>query len=236
MNMTDVDSQIARSSELINRVSDDYRQGRGKKRRINEAATRVKRVVIADTAIILAAILWGALLNPIGMGGFLIVLFALIVATLLFALLPAEGAPEPEKLAQVDLKALPRQTERWLDSQRPLLPAPAVRLADDIGVKLDMLAPQLATLKGNEPAAAEVRRLVGEQLPELIKGYHRVPQSLRTSTRNGKSPDAQLVDGLKLIDEEIAEMTAKLAEGDMNLLATRSRYLEIAYRDERGLD
>ena len=31
-------------------------------------------------------------------------------------------------------------------------------------------------------------------------------------------------------------MTAKLAEGDMNLLATRSRYLEIAYKDERGLD
>lgn len=233
--MTDVDSQIARSSELINRVSDDYRQGRGKKRRINEAATRVKRVVIADVAIILMAIGWG-FITPIGMGGALLVLLALIAATVIFALLPAEGAPAPEALGKVELKALPRQTERWLDAQRPLLPAPAVRLADDIGVKLDMLTPQLATLSDNEPAAAEVRRLVGEQLPELIKGYHRVPQSLRTSTRNGKSPDAQLVDGLKLIDAEIAEMTAKLAEGDMNLLATRSRYLEIAYKDERGLD
>lgn len=233
--MTDVDSQIARSSELINRVSDDYRQGRGKKRRINEAATRVKRVVIADVAIILMAIGWG-FITPIGMGGALLVLLALIAATVIFALLPAESAPAPEALGKVELKALPRQTERWLDAQRPLLPAPAIRLADDIGVKLDMLTPQLATLSDKEPAAAEVRRLVGEQLPELIKGYHRVPQSLRASTRNGKSPDAQLVDGLKLIDAEIAEMTAKLAEGDMNLLATRSRYLEIAYKDERGLD
>jgi len=233
--MTDVDRQLERSSELINRVSEDYRRGRGKKRRINEAATRIKRVVIADAAIILAAIVWGFIM-PIGMGGAMLVLLALVIATLVFALLPAEGAPAPEKLGQVELKALPRQTERWLDAQRPLLPAPAVRLADDIGVKLDMLAPQLATLSDNEPAAAEVRRLVGEQLPELIKGYHRVPQSLRASTRNGKSPDAQLLDGLKLIDEEIAEMTAKLAEGDMNLLATRSRYLEIAYKDERGLD
>jgi hypothetical protein len=232
--MTDVDRQLERSSELINRVSDDYRRGRGKKRRINEAATRIKRVVIADAAIILAALVWG-FIAPIGMGGAMLVLLALVMATVVFALLPAEGTPVPEKLAQVELKALPRQTERWLDAQRPLLPAPAVRLADDIGVKLDMLTPQLASLDEREPAAAEVRRLVGEQLPELIKGYHRVPQSLRTSTRNGKSPDAQLVDGLRLIDEEIGEMTAKLAEGDMNLLATRSRYLEIAYKDERGL-
>lgn len=233
--MTDVDSQIARSSELIHRVSDDYRRGRGKRRRINDAATRVKRIAIADSAIILAAIVWGVV-TPIGMGGAMLVLLALVIATTIFALLPAESAPAPETLGKVELKALPRQIERWLDAQRPLLPAPAVRLTDDIGVKLEMLAPQLATLGDNEPAAAEVRRLVGEQLPELIKGYQRVPQSLRASSRNGKSPDAQLVDGLRLIDEEIAEMTAKLAEGDMNLLATRSRYLEIAYKDERGLE
>lgn len=231
--MTDVDRQLQRSSELLGRVSEDNRRGRGRKRRVDEAATRIKRIAIADSAIIVAAIIWG-FISPIGMGGALIVLFALIVATLLFALMPAEGAPAPESLGKVELKALPRQTERWLDAQRPMLPAPAVRLADDIGVKLDMLAPQLATLDDNTPAAAEVRRLVGEQLPELVKGYQRVPESLRGSDRNGKSPDAQLVDGLKLIDEEIAEMTARLAEGDMNLLATRSRYLEIAYRDERG--
>jgi hypothetical protein len=234
--VTEVDRQVARSSELLGRVSEDNRHGRGKRRRIGEAATRVKRIAAADAAILLAALAWGFVIGPIGMGGAMLVLLALIVATILFASLPAEGAPAAEKLGQVELKALPRQTERWLDAQRPLLPAPAVRLADDIGVKLDMLAPQLSTLSDNEPAAAEVRRLVGEQLPELIKGYHRVPQSLRASTRNGKSPDAQLVDGLRLIDEEIAEMTAKLAQGDMNLLATRSRYLEIAYKDERGLD
>ena len=43
---------------------------------------------------------------------------------------------------------------------------------------------------------------------------------------------AAVAGGLKLIDEEIAEMTAKLAQGDLDSLATRGRYLEIKYRDD----
>jgi hypothetical protein len=105
-------------------------------------------------------------------------------------------------------------------------------LLDGIGVRLETLGPQLATLDEREPAAADVRRLVGEQLPELIKGYARVPQPLRGVQRNGKSPDAQLAEGLALIDQEIGEMTAQLAAGDMDQLATRGRFLEIKYRDD----
>ena len=44
-------------------------------------------------------------------------LLALVIATVVFALLPAESPPVPEKLGQVELKALPRQTERWLEAQ-----------------------------------------------------------------------------------------------------------------------
>lgn len=228
---SEVDRQVARSAELLGRVSTENRTGRGKRRRNRETATRIKRIAIAWGAIIVAAIAIG-MVTPIGMMGFFATLMALVAATILFALLPAEGSVAPERLAQVELKALPRQTERWLEAQRFALPAPAMRLADDIGVKLEALSLQLQTLDDREPAAVEVRRLVGEQLPELVKGYQRVPASLRTSERNGKSPDAQLIDGLKVIDEEIAEMTAKLAEGDLNQLATRTRYLEIAYKEE----
>jgi hypothetical protein len=99
-------------------------------------------------------------------------------------------------------------------------------------VRLETLAPQLATLDEREPAAAEVRKLIGEQLPELIKGYARVPEPLRGVDRNGKTPDAQLAEGLQLIDQEISQMSAQLAEGDLNLLATRGRFLEIKYRDD----
>ena len=81
-------------------------------------------------------------------------------------------------------------------------------------------------------AQVSLRKLVGEQLPEFLKGYARVPEPLRKVPRNGKTPDAELADGLKVIDAEIAEMTAKLAQGDLDSLSTRGRYLEIKYRDD----
>ncbi|MDB5706128.1 MAG: hypothetical protein JWN66_3244, partial [Sphingomonas bacterium] len=155
-----------------------------------------------------------------------------VITTLLLAFVSLEAPVTPEKLVEVPLKALPLKTEQWLETQRPALPAPAQTLLDGIGVRLETLAPQLAALDEREPAAAEVRKLVGEQLPELIKDYAKVPQPLRGVERNGKTPDAQLAEGLKLIEQEIGEMSAQLAEGDLNLLATRGRFLEIKYRDD----
>ena len=46
----------------------------------------------------------------------------------------------------------------------------------------------------------------------------------------GPSPDRQLCDGLSIIDDEISRMTRQLASGDIDLLATRGRYLELKYR------
>src|SRR3546814_7110202 len=90
-----------------------------------------------------------------------------------------------------------------------------------------MLGPHPAKLDDASPAASEVRKLIGDNLPELVKGYGRVPEPLRRVERNGKTPDQQLLDGLDVIDREIAQMTRQLAEGDLDLLATRGRYLPI---------
>ncbi|MFZ3483330.1 hypothetical protein QP045_08860, partial [Sphingomonas sp. 3-13AW] len=108
-------------------------------------------------------------------------------------------------------------------------------LTDSIGVRLDALSQQLGALDEREPAAAEVRKLVGEQLPELVRGYQRVPETLRRVERNGRTPDDQLIEGLKVIDEEIADMSRQLAQGDLDSLATRNRYLQIKYRDDETL-
>ena len=59
----------------------------------------------------------------------------------------------------------------------------------DIGVRLDQLAPQLQSLDDNDPAAREVRKLVGEHLPELINGYKRIPESLKRKEHGGKTPE-----------------------------------------------
>lgn len=230
--MTDIDRQIARSADLINRVDARSRRADRRRHRPNGLATRVARIAVADAAIIMAAIVFALAVMPIGLLGAVAVMGLLIATTIALAIFPLAVPPNPEKLREVPLKALPAQTERWLDTQRAALPAPAITLIDQIGVRLDTLAPQLATLGEDQPAATEVRKLVGEQLPEFIKGYTRVPPEFRRVERNGKTPDAQLIDGLKLIEAEIGEMTAQLAEGDLDQLATRGRYLEIKYRGD----
>lgn len=232
--MSSADDVIARAHETLERVSDRYRTGPGRRARQNDIGRRLTRAAIADGAILAIAVAFGLIVGPIGMFGFLAMVLAMIVATGVLLATPASAAPTPEKLRAVELKALPAQTGRWLDAQRPALPAPAVNLVDQIGLKLDALTPQLVGLDDTTPVAAEVRKLVGEQLPEFIKGYERVPQALRGVERNGKTPDQQLAEGLGLIGREIDELSAQLAQGDLDSLATRGRYLEIKYQGDPG--
>jgi hypothetical protein len=234
---TDVDRQLAAADALLDRTRERYSSvsKRGRQRREVEILRRVGRIAVADGLILVAAIVFGLAVMPLGMMGALLIAALLVAATLFFAVLPATVAPNVEKLGEVPLKALPVTTERWLETQRPALPSPVRGLVDSIGVKLEILAPQLAQLDEKSPAAGEVRKLVGEQLPELIKGYARVPEPLRRVERNGLTPDQQLAQGLQVIDDEISEMSTQLAQGDLDLLATRGRYLQIKYQgDEAG--
>jgi hypothetical protein len=230
---TEIDRQIDRASEVLNRSRERYTtlSSRAKKRREAEILGRIGRIAAAVGAILVGAMVVGWFI-PLGMGGALLVMAALIAVTLFFGIAPTSREVTPEKFGEVPLATLPLQTEEWLDRQRPSLPGAAMPLVDGIGVKLDILANQLKTLNEAEPAAAEVRKLVGEQLPELIKGYQRVPDNLRGVDRFGQSPDKQLVDGLALIDQEISQMSAQLAQGDLDALATRGRYLQIRYRGD----
>jgi hypothetical protein len=230
---SEIDREIARADEVLNRSRERYTtlNARAKKRRDAEILTRIGRIAGAAGAIVVGAMILGWFI-PLGMGGALVVMALLIAATLFFGLMPASKEVAPEKFGEAPLASLPLRTEEWLDRQRPTLPGAAMPLLDSIGMKLDVLAGQLRTLNEGEPAAAEVRKLVGEQLPELVKGYQRVPANLRGQDRFGQSPDKQLVDGLGLIDQEIAQMSAQLAQGDLDALATRGRYLQVKYRGD----
>jgi hypothetical protein len=236
--VSEVDDAIASARASWSRISDDRGAvgavrlpTRARARNTQAIGKRLTRIVVADAVILIAAMVIGWVV-PLGIGGAMLVMALLVAATLLFAMWPAERAPTPERLASVDIKALPRQTERWLEAQRPALPAPAVTLVDRIGLRLETLAPQLARFADDAPEAIEVRKLVGEQLPAFVKDYERVPQALRTTPRNGRTPDAELVAGLSLIEQEIGEMTQRLAQDDLDTLATRGRFLEMKYRDE----
>ena len=190
---------------------------------------KVSRAAVAVGAVLIGAGIIGTVINGIGFSGVMIT--ALAVAAAAYALLryPKMPMPTTESLRQTDLATLAGKTEMWLESQRPALPAPAINLMQDIGLRLDQLAPQLQTLDDNDPAAREVRKLVGEHLPELINGYKRIPETLKRKEHGGKTPEQQLVDGLKLIDREIETMTGQISRGELDKLATRGRFLELKY-------
>jgi hypothetical protein len=226
------DEVIAKAREALDRTSMQYAVGPRRQARESDVGKRLTRAAIADLAIIGAAFSIGIVFGPIGIMGFFLMIVAMLVATAVLLATPTSRPVTYEKLRQTDLKALPSQTGRWLDAQRPLLPAPAISVVDAIGLKLNALTPQLATLDDDAPAAAEIRKLVAEQLPEFIKGYERVPSALRGVERNGKTPDQQLVDGLKVIGGQIDEMAGQLAQGDLDALSTRGRYLEIKYQGD----
>lgn len=226
--MIDSDLIISKAEELIRRSSPEGRAAarRRRERRKQRAAQMMRRMFFVTLAILVGAVIWG-MISPIGGTGVMAVVLAMILAWIGVLLFTAEPAGKAEELPQVALKALPARTEQWLDSQRPALPAPANRLIDQIGVRLDGLAPCVQNLDEREPAALEVRRLVGEELPELVRGYQRVPQQLR---REG--PDAQLIEGLRVVESELGRMTAQLASGELDKLATQGKYLELKYRGD----
>jgi hypothetical protein len=104
-----------------------------------------------------------------------------------------------------------------------------VQLVEHIGLQLDALGTQLERLPENTPAAAEVRKLVGEHLPELVSSYTAIPAHLRGEERAGRTPDQQLADSLGKISTEIDSVTRQLAAGALDDLAIKTRYLDYKY-------
>ena len=232
--MSEVDDAIARARSSWARIARDdggtpMRTDRRTARRTQAIGKRIARIAVADVLILVVAVAIGSFV-PLGIFGAMLFMLLLLIATIFFAIWPIERPPTTQKLAETDIHSLPSQTERWLAAQRPALPAPAVTMVDRIGMRLDTLAPQLASVAADSPEAADVRKLVGEQLPAFVTDYARVPVSLRTTPRNGRTPDAELVEGLKLIEQEIGELTTRLAQDDLDSLSTRGRFLETKYR------
>jgi hypothetical protein len=212
---------------------------RRRKKRVRRLVMRLLKLfalmMLSTTVIVVGMISGGFLLGPRGIEGLLalpVLLFSTWSAILYFGL---RSRPAPRALpSSADIKQLPAQTEDWLEAQRFGLPADARLTLDRILQRLDALTPQVQALDPQSPGAHEVRRLIGEELPELVRGYQRVPRAMKDKpTHGGKSPDRQIVEGLSTIDEELERVQAQLAAEDMRALATQQRYLEMKYRRDK---
>ena len=212
--------------------------GAGSKRlRQQHLTKKVVRIVVAIFALWVAAGVVGTILGGIGFMGVMALIVATIVGMAVLGTYPRMKVPTRTDLTRSnDARALVGNTELWLEAQRPALPAPAADMVGRIGVQLDALGLQLDGLDQNHPAAREVRSLVGETLPEMVDSYRRIPQHLRQEERAGATPDAQLTEGLGKISGEIDRVTRQLAEGNLDDLAIKTRYLDYKYGGEAALE
>ena len=190
---------------------------------------KLVRASLAVGVILFAATIAGIMIGGIGLGGFVLTIVALVLAVGFFAAFPRLKVPDLGALNRGDVRATVGRTQLWLESQRPALPPPAARQLDAIGARLDALGTQMAGIDPAEPAVGDVRRLIGEHLPGMVASYVRIPAHLRGETRGGKTADAQLTEGLSRITDEIDTLSRRLADGDIDALATEARYLDYRY-------
>jgi hypothetical protein len=191
--------------------------------------TRIKLIGGSLLAIVFAAMVAGIVIDGIGFTGIVVAFCAVVAATFLFSNFPRVKVPRRSDLNTGDVRHMVARTELWLEHQRPALPAPAVTLVDKIGLQLDALGAQLEHVEPLHPAAVETRKLVGETLPGMIEAYRKIPAHLRKEERAGGTPDRQLVESLGKISQEIDHVTRQLADGALDDLAIRTRYLDYRY-------
>ena len=239
----------ARNSDVIIREARQSLalQRAGGRRLAPQGARRIKRghfgrklrnVAFAVVGIWLGLTILGTIISGIGFTGLAMGAAATVAAVWLFGSYPKLKVPSRADIdpASPDVRALVGRTELWLESQRRALPAPAVKLVDLIGLQLDALGEQLVGLDQASPQAVEVRKLVGQHLPEMIDGYQKIPEQLRHEERAGTTPAKQFVDGLQTISGEIDSVTRQLAAGALDNLAIKTRYLEYKYGDAAQTD
>jgi hypothetical protein len=229
--MNTPDDVIARAGEVLERHNVRAQLARG----VKSGVKRGRRAAMTGVAVLLAAFIYGVFVAPLGITGVLAVALLLMLATTAALLWPTGTVrvPDAATLPKTPIAQLPSKTESWLAGQRLALPAPARTLADGIGVKLSGLSAQLQALPEDTPQAAQVRRLLAEELPELVQGYARVPQNLRRDGVDGISPDKQLVEGLDAVDAELKRISEDLGRSSLETLATQGKYLEYKYGGDK---
>lgn len=192
---------------------------------------KIGRLVLAVAGIWIAASIAGVVIEGIGFTGLMLAFLTTVAAIFVFSRYPRIKTPRRADLNKGDVRQMVGQTELWLEAQRPALPPPAAKIVSDMGVQLDALGLQLEHVDQSHPAAQEVRKLVGEVLPEMVDSYRRIPANMRREERGGRTPDQQLEESLGKISKEIDSVTRQLAEGSLDDLAIRTRYLDYRYGD-----
>lgn len=227
------DVGLTHAEDLLRRLSPE---GREQARREREARTRRQKRLMVRLAIaaIASLLVWAMLaaLAPASLALAVASALLLLLTTIVFVRADPR-VPGREALAEAALPGLAEQAVIWLAAQRRGMPAPALRLADAMGRRLDDLAPRLGRLDPRSPAAASIRKLIAVEMPALVESWRMVPISARrVAHADGWMPDDHLVNGLQVIDAELTRASDLLGRSTLDEIAIQGRYLELKYNGD----
>ena len=242
--MTDVTDKVERAIARFERVTRqiDEREGparesaRRERERLNSGLVRtLVTIVVAVGAIWLAATLFGLLLKPIGMFGFLgAVAASIVVAIAVMARGGRSVISAPAPAADLPNGLMVERFDSYLYRARRALPAVAQGQIDAISGLLPSLRETLERVPTLDPNAQDARRLMSTHLPGLIDRYARVPPAFRREKDGeGKTVDERLVEGLAAGRQALAETAEQLARADMAAFETQGRFIRSRYGEER---
>ncbi len=241
----DPEEMLARASELFDRwpltapLAQGLREGRtGREaarrraeRKARRAGQKALRMAMTIAAVVVGTIVYGVAIGPIGIGMLMLIVLATIMACALLGIFPRDLALPSMKLATAKPTVLPAQVDAWLDAKRRALPALAAPKVDAISAQLAALAPQLAAVPVGDPTALELNRLLGKHLPDLVDRYEKVAPAQRMVAVAPGQPtiERQLVDGLGLIEAELARVSDELGKTDRDAFLVQGKFLENRY-------
>jgi hypothetical protein len=228
---------VADARAVRERVRRDYdpavRRARSQARRAR-FQRRLRRFALLAVGSLVAlvgfSLLWSLIVEPIGIVGLFLMMMLGGLLVMGAGLFSGERRVRADSIGRAPaLSQIAARADEFLYQQRRALPAPAQDMTDLIAQRLASMGPQLEALNPDAPEAYELRRLIGEELPELVTKYRAVPPHLRREDRNGRVPEDELVEGLRLLDGKIDTMQRDIAAADMDRLSSHKRYLELRY-------
>ena len=206
-------------------------------RRWEEYGRRARRSGFVVAALMLV-LLGVSLYSP---GLFLAWLFAVPVILFVGIVLmfqPTRHARKMEEEARLTPNTLPlpelavRAEEGLLDRCNEL-PGRALPAADRIMAGLREIQPHLYELGPNEEAlAGDIRRLVGQHLPQLVDSYLALPDQSRGS---GSESSRRFVESLDIVAGEMDHLLEQCCRDRQTDFDTHSRFIETRYREDDRL-
>lgn len=228
--------------ELVHKWTADAarlsRRSRKRQRRVLRRVLRAALLIVVTTLVIVPGLIGAAVMVGRGTVGLFAspVVLVMVWALILYVMFGRRRA-RPKLAPHNDVAQLPANTEEWLDEQRRRLPSTAQSSLDSLTAQLEALTPQLQGLDPEAPAAHEVKRLLADELPELVNGYQRVPRALaQQPLYGGATPEHRLLEGLETINTHLARLQERLAAEDLKALATHQRYLDLKYNRKDELE